>query len=82
MRSCVYRMRQWDLFMHIQLPPVGNKKAVRLANNPPRWNQGLKCFSLDFHGRVKLPSVKNFQLLSHHESHQDIVMQFGKVRIH
>lgn len=74
------RVRQWDLFMHVHLPPANEDvPAVKLINNPPRWNQGLKCFSLDFRGRVKLPSVKNFQLLHHGKPSDEPVMQFGKV---
>jgi len=34
---------------------------------------------LNFHGRVKLPSVKNFQLISPSHSPDDIFIQFGKV---
>lgn len=35
-----------------------------LRNKPPRWNQGLGAYCLNFGGRVTQASVKNFQLVS------------------
>lgn len=35
---------------------------VCLENNPPHWHVNLRCWCLDFGNRVKLASVKNFQL--------------------
>jgi hypothetical protein len=32
-------------------------------NLPPRWNDHLRCYSLNYHGRAKMISVKNFQLV-------------------
>jgi hypothetical protein len=32
-------------------------------NKPPRWNERLGCYSLNYHGRAKMISVKNFQLI-------------------
>ena len=40
----------------------GNK-ALELENMPPHWNETLRCWCLNFKGRVKLASVKNFQLV-------------------
>ncbi|GMH44197.1 hypothetical protein BSKO_12131 [Bryopsis sp. KO-2023] len=76
------RVRHWDLFMDVKLPMTNSEKPiVRLVNNPPKWNQGLRCFSLDFRGRVKLASVKNFQLMNKHSAsvNEEVVLQFGKV---
>jgi hypothetical protein len=33
-----------------------------LENRRPHWNEGLRCWCLNFKGRVKLASIKNFQL--------------------
>lgn len=33
-----------------------------LQQKTPRWNERSQTYSLDFHGRVKIPSVKNFIL--------------------
>lgn len=38
--------------------------CVVLRNKPPRWNQGLGAYCLNFGGRVTQASVKNFQLVS------------------
>ena len=36
--------------------------SVGLINKAPHWNDGLRCWCLNFRGRVKLASVKNFQV--------------------
>ena len=54
----------------------------KLFNKPPHWNTGLNCWCLNFHGRVKLASVKNFQLVQEGVGlgmDDPISMQFGKV---
>ncbi len=38
--------------------------CVILRNKPPRWNDALKAYCLNFGGRVTHASVKNFQLVS------------------
>ena len=45
---------------------VGGADAgdMKLRNKPPHWNEGLRCWCLNFRGRVKLASVKNFQLVA------------------
>ena len=35
-----------------------------LRNKYPAWNEASQCWALDFEGRVKRPSMKNFQLTS------------------
>lgn len=55
-------------------------RILKLTNKPPHWNEGLKCWCLNFKGRVKLASVKNFQLMCSNDATGRIVMQFGKVR--
>ncbi|XP_042190730.1 tubby protein isoform X1 [Callorhinchus milii] len=51
---------------------------LELQNNPPIWNNKIKRFTLNFRGRVKKPSVKNFQIIQSSEPN-NILMQFGKV---
>eukprot|EP00803_Ostreobium_quekettii_P008915 evm.model.scf_1818.2 EVM.evm.TU.scf_1818.2 scf_1818:21386-28548(+) len=53
-------------------------RALKLTNKPPHWNDGLHCWCLNFKGRVKLASVKNFQLMRSNDTTGRIVMQFGK----
>ncbi|KAL6620679.1 hypothetical protein ACP70R_035818 [Stipagrostis hirtigluma subsp. patula] len=58
-----------------------------LKNKAPRWHEHLQCWCLNFHGRVTVASVKNFQLVatvdpSHPDSIVDeetVLLQFGKV---
>lgn len=51
-------------------PPPGRYKSyslsscVVLRNKPPRWNQAMSAYCLNFGGRVTQASVKNFQLVS------------------
>ena len=53
-------------------------QGVVFENKLPRWHDLLQCWCLDFGGRVKCASVKNFQLVSQ-ESPDQIILQFGKV---
>jgi hypothetical protein len=49
--------------------------GMELRNKPPHWNQDLRCWCLNFRGRVKLASVKNFQLIAATDPSKTIVMQ-------
>jgi hypothetical protein len=44
------------------VPVDGGLQPVILQNMAPHWNEGLRCWCLNFRGRVKLASVKNFQV--------------------
>jgi hypothetical protein len=52
-------------------------------NRPPYWSQELGGYCLNFGGRVKLPSVKNFQIMYGGEHPQnaelETLIQFGRV---
>jgi tubby-related protein 1 len=51
---------------------------VVMKNKPPKWNESLGAYCLNFNGRVTHASVKNFQLVS--EGDEDhVILQFGKV---
>lgn len=64
-----------------------NTGSVVLRNKAPRWHENLQCWCLNFHGRVTVASVKNFQLVA--APHPDqaggvgddetVLLQFGKV---
>ena len=61
---------------------VSPSEGEKLHNKPPHWNAGLNCWCLNFHGRVKLASVKNFQLVQEGAGvgmDDPIAMQFGKI---
>ncbi|XP_043703107.1 tubby-like F-box protein 7 [Telopea speciosissima] len=69
----------------IQSPAASESMILR--NKAPRWHEHLQCWCLNFHGRVTVASVKNFQLVASVDPSQpdgkgdeDIVLlQFGKV---
>ncbi|KAF8409064.1 hypothetical protein HHK36_005136 [Tetracentron sinense] len=58
-----------------------------LKNKAPRWHDHLQCWCLNFHGRVTVASVKNFQLVAAIDPSQPggkgdeetVLLQFGKV---
>lgn len=58
-----------------------------LKNKAPRWHEQLQCWCLNFHGRVTVASVKNFQLVATVDQSQPggkgdeetVLLQFGKV---
>ncbi|XP_061370780.1 tubby-like F-box protein 7 isoform X2 [Gastrolobium bilobum] len=58
-----------------------------LKNKAPRWHEHLQCWCLNFHGRVTVASVKNFQLVATVDPSQPggkgdeetVLLQFGKV---
>jgi len=47
-------------------------------NKPPKWNEQVQAFVLNFNGRVDKASVKNFQLVDQFDDSK-IYMQFGRV---
>eukprot|EP00951_Prasinocladus_malaysianus_P012729 scaffold95087_cov48-Prasinocladus_malaysianus.AAC.1 len=61
-----------------QSPARAEGSVVKMKNVPPHWHEVLQCWCLNFGGRVKEASVKNFQLMDVQQP--DLVaMQFGKV---
>lgn len=50
------------------------RTPLRLENKAPHWNENLKCWCLNFRGRVKFASVKNFQLVDA-ATPSEVVMQ-------
>ncbi|TVU35046.1 hypothetical protein EJB05_16914 [Eragrostis curvula] len=61
--------------------------CVVLINKIPRWHEDLQCWFLNFHGRVMVASVKNFQLIPPMrsgvswgvEDDETVILQFGKI---
>ena len=54
------------------------KDIMFFFNKPPKWNEQVQAFVLNFNGRVDKASVKNFQLVDQHDDSK-IYMQFGRV---
>ena len=55
-----------------------NRWRARLKNKPPKWNEQLGAYCLNFNGRVTHASVKNFQLVDENDLDR-VILQFGKV---
>mmetsp|Transcript_15404 Transcript_15404/g.18779 ORF Transcript_15404/g.18779 Transcript_15404/m.18779 type:complete len:315 (-) Transcript_15404:813-1757(-) len=53
-------------------------QLVYTINKPPRWNEQVGAYVLNFNGRVTMASVKNFQLVQPDEQ-ESILLQFGRV---
>jgi len=50
-----------------------------LTNRPPKWNEQVGAYVLNFAGRVTMASVKNFQLVTAGEGGNEVVLlQFGR----
>lgn len=50
------------------------RDLVYLINKPPRWNEQVGAYVLNFNGRVTMASVKNFQLVDPDEQNT-VVLQ-------
>jgi len=53
--------------------------VIVLKNKPPKWNDQVGAYVLNFNGRVTRASVKNFQLSDQKEDPDTVIMQFGRV---
>mmetsp|Transcript_23970 Transcript_23970/g.42250 ORF Transcript_23970/g.42250 Transcript_23970/m.42250 type:complete len:561 (-) Transcript_23970:103-1785(-) len=69
-------------------PPASNEDYLFGCNKTPYWLPAINAFSLDFGGRVTLPSNKNFQLIMNTEDKSTpttnegagpVSLQFGKI---
>ena len=58
--------------------------VINFRNKSPRWNERLKSYALNFGGRVKQASIKNFILIDNSYDIEDEdkapnVIIFGKI---
>lgn len=73
--------------LRMKKPESLNLGYTVLKNKAPRWHEHLECWCLNFHGRVTVASVKNFQLVATIDQSQPggkgdeetVLLQFGKV---
>ena len=49
----------------------------QLKNLEPEWNNKMNCYCLNFYGRVKKASARNFQMI-YHDDADNIILQHGK----
>lgn len=61
------------------LADMNEEKFITGQNKEPYWLETIHAYSLDFGGRVTLPSNKNFQLELTNRVSDEIGLQFGKV---
>lgn len=54
--------RRMSSTLHCPRPKEDDAMPIVLCNKAPRWHEHLQCWCLNFHGRVTVASVKNFQL--------------------
>ncbi|CAM0954611.1 unnamed protein product [Alopecurus aequalis] len=67
--------------------PESTSSSLSLRNKAPRWHEHLQCWCLNFHGRVTVASVKNFQLVAPAGTsnpwgvgdEETVILQFGKI---
>ncbi|XP_037422245.1 tubby-like F-box protein 9 [Triticum dicoccoides] len=67
--------------------PPSTSSSLSLKNKAPRWHDHLQCWCLNFHGRVTVASVKNFQLVALAGTsdpwgvgdEETVILQFGKI---
>eukprot|EP00455_Lapot_gusevi_P025306 TRINITY_DN2657_c0_g1_i2.p1 TRINITY_DN2657_c0_g1~~TRINITY_DN2657_c0_g1_i2.p1 ORF type:complete len:424 (+),score=85.29 TRINITY_DN2657_c0_g1_i2:106-1377(+) len=77
----VFRPMQSSESMLTKIKEEKNENIVVLQNKPPKWNDHVSAYVLNFNGRVTQASVKNFQLIQN-ENPEYVVLQFGKVASH
>lgn len=76
-----------DVTKIMKKPNKDGSSFTILKNKAPRWHEHLQCWCLNFHGRVTVASVKNFQLVATVDQSQPsgkgdeetVLLQFGKV---
>ena len=76
-----------DMVRSNDLPTSLQRKVMVLCNKVPEFDTPLQMYTLDFKGRVKVPSVKNFQMCLWDPNDPDqskkggeVILQFGKIR--
>lgn len=73
--------------LKMKKPETSGLGHTVLKNKAPRWHEHLECWCLNFHGRVTVASVKNFQLVATIDQslpggrgdEETVLLQFGKV---
>jgi tubby-related protein 1 len=76
--SKVFRPTKEDDTMSDMYRNGHTQDMVQLINKPPKWNEAVGAYVLNFNGRVTMASVKNFQLVQA-DDHERVVLQFGRV---
>jgi tubby-related protein 1 len=67
-----------DASMLARMKARDTSRLMYMINKPPRWNEQVGAYVLNFNGRVTMASVKNFQLVQP-DDQDTVVLQFGRV---
>ena len=67
-----------ERFRHSEQCKLVDNAMHVLKNKPPVWSERLEGFALNFNGRAKITSQKNFQVIDPQDP-KYIILQFGKM---
>ena len=68
-----------NLLEHYESSPYKEDSGInKFINKPPRWNEKISAYVLDFKGRATCSSVKNFILVKSENEKREYIL-FGKV---
>ena len=56
----------------------GSSQLVLLKPRKPQWSDSAQAWTLNFKGRVKLASKKNFMLVDKSDESEGVLMLFGR----
>lgn len=70
-------MGECPRYFRSEIINFSNDSKRELKNLEPEWNLRLNCYCLNFYGRVKKASARNFQMICADEP-DDILLQHGK----
>jgi len=59
-------------------PETETDEALRFTFKVPVWDDNYGGFTLNFHGRASVASVKNFQMVREDDAENEVVLQFRK----
>jgi tubby-related protein 1 len=59
---------------------VARRRVVSLPNKEPEWDEKRQCHTLDFRGRAKMSSVKNFILYDSKDGRKKEWLLSGKIK--
>jgi len=75
----VFQQRERDEdSMMAKFKAMHTQDMFLMINKPPKWNDNVGAYVLNFNGRVTMASVKNFQLCTPTDL-DTVVLQFGRV---
>lgn len=55
------------------------QRDVTLGNLAPKYNPSRGCYTLNFYGRAKKASARNFQLIDEDGSEDNVILMHGKL---